>query len=71
MVWVGSLFVNGSSESLEPIVEFAGERDRDVWRSERRNHLKSSRFQVGDRVDRQDREPSRRTGAGVPKPPCG
>lgn len=29
MVGIGSSFVNGSSESLEPVVQFAGERDRD------------------------------------------
>lgn len=65
MVRVGSLFVNGSSESLEPVVQFAGERDRDVRCSERRHHLEARLLQISDAVEAEDREPSKRPGTEI------
>lgn len=65
MVRVGSSFVNGSSQPLEPVAQFAGERDRHVRRPERRRHLEARLLQISDAVEAEDREPSKRTGSEI------
>ncbi len=65
MVWVGSLFVNGGTESLEPVVQFTGERNRHVRRPERRHHLEARLLQIPDAVEAEDREPSKWSGAEI------
>jgi len=65
MVWVGPLFMNRGSEPTEPVVELTGERDRDVRRSEGRNHLEACVLQVSNAIDPNNREPPQRSRAEV------
>lgn len=65
MVRVRSLVVNRGSEPVDPVVEPAGERDRDVRRPKGRDHLEACVLEIPNAVDAEDGEPPERSGAEV------